>query len=347
MGNDLSEEVIYRKGQAIITHEEESNSSEIINSLMVGGSGDTLVIADHPTSSIDWGRREGFLSASNVPDEWAELLKYGELYLETASIPRKGITASVAKIEGIEPFKAYKLGDWIGWQDSETVRVKGITCSESDGGNLDFTLDLNNIFLEKEILMSQYIERLGQHTQKSSLSEPNNTAGSAPKNHNHRHGALTGLNQDDHPQYLTEERHAESDAHSFIQRVTSLKKNGEESITGDVALVAGNNIGINQDNNLKTLTISTLNSVAFRDVDSAMNKPITDYPANTISIDELATQDDWYKSAGGTLITYRGKDDSYAHQEYIPFVAGSITALEKYIRRWNVSAAVWGDWYKL
>ena len=110
--------------------------------------------------------------------------------------------------------------------------------------------------LEHEIRMNQLVERMSMFTQNSSLSTPS-TESPAGVSHNHTHGSLQGLNADDHPQYYNDERHA-ADLHTAIPRVSSIKRTGGNALVGDVTLAPGTNITIDQDDELKTLVISSL-----------------------------------------------------------------------------------------
>lgn len=274
-GTNKYDTVKYRPGQAIIRHQNQSDSSSMTNALLVEGESGSLIETAHPTSQTDWGRREGYLQARNIPSDWAKLQDYGQLFLRGAAQVSWGIQGTVVKFldsEGnkLKPFETFLLGDWIGWyippEGSDTegfdgkVRVKGITCEEDEAGALSYVLELNNIMLEHEIRMNQLVERMSMFTQNSSLSTPA-TESPAGVSHNHTHSTLLGLNSDDHPQYYNEERHA-ADLHSSIPRVASIKKSGGNELTGVVTLAAGNNISIVQDDANKTLTIAASATIA-------------------------------------------------------------------------------------
>ena len=270
-GADKYDTVKYRPGQAIVKHQNQSDSTNMTNALLVEGESGSLIETAHPTSQTDWGRREGYLQARNIPSDWAKLQDYGQLFLRGAAQVSWGIQGTVIKFidsEGIKlkPFETFMMGDWIGWyippEGSDTegfdgkVRVKGITCEEDESGALSYVLELNNIMLEHEIRMNQLVERMSMFTQNSSLSTPS-TESPAGVSHNHTHGSLQGLNADDHPQYFNEERHA-ADLHTAVPRVSSIKRTGGNSLVGDVTLSPGTNITIDQDDELKTLVISSL-----------------------------------------------------------------------------------------
>ncbi len=269
-GTDRYDLVKYRPGQAIIRHQNQSDSARITNALLVEGESGGLVETAHPTSQTDWGRREGYLQARNIPSEWAKLQDYGQLFLKTAALVSWGIQGTVTQFRDsngvkLKPFESFILGDWIGWtipsEGSDDVgfdgkvRVKGITCEENpDTGALSYTLELNNIMLEHEINVAQLVERMSMYSSNSSLANPA-TESPSGISHNHTHSLLNGLNTDDHPQYLNDSRHA-TDPHSAISRVSSLKRSGANALTGDVILAPGTNVTIAQDDALKTITIS-------------------------------------------------------------------------------------------
>lgn len=268
-GTDKYDAVKYRPGQAIVKHQNQSDSSRMTNTLLVEGESGSLIETAHPTSQMDWGRREGYLQARNIPSDWAKLQDYGQLFLKGSAQVSWGIQGTVVKFidsEGnkLKPFESFMLGDWIGWyippEGSDTegfdgkVRVKGITCEEDESGALSYVLELNNIMLEHEIRMNQLVERMSMFTQNSSLSTPA-TESPAGVSHNHTHSMLLGLDSDDHPQYYNEDRHA-ADTHSAISRVASLKTSGANALTGDVTLVAGSNVSFLQNNDEKTITIA-------------------------------------------------------------------------------------------
>ncbi|GAB6170805.1 hypothetical protein JCM15765_02830 [Paradesulfitobacterium aromaticivorans] len=274
-GTDKYDTVKYRPGQAIIKHQNQSDSSNMTNALLVEGESGSLIETAHPTSQMDWGRREGYLQARNIPSDWAKLQDYGQLFLRGSAQVSWGIQGTVIKFidsEGnkLKPFETFMMGDWIGWyippEGSDTegfdgkVRVKGITCEEDDAGALSYVLELNNIMLEHEIRMNQLVERMSMFTQNSSLSTPA-TESPSGISHNHTHSMLLGLNSDDHPQYYNEERHA-ADLHTGIARVAGIKKAGSNEMTGVITLSAGSNISIAQDDVNKTFTIAASATVA-------------------------------------------------------------------------------------
>lgn len=270
-GTDQYDTVKYRPGQAIIKHQNQSDSTKLTNALLVEGEGGSLIETSHPTSQTDWGRREGYLQARNIPGDWARLQDYGQMFLRSAAQVLWGIQGTVVKFTDskgntLKPFETYLTGDWIGWyippEGTDTagfdgkVRVKGITCEEEDEtGAVSYVLELNNIMLEYEIRMAQLVERLSMFTGDTVLSNPA-TESPAGISHNHFHSLLLGLDSDDHPQYYNQARHA-GDPHSALARVVSIKSPGEDALTGDITIAAGNNISVVQNDEQKTLTISS------------------------------------------------------------------------------------------
>lgn len=265
-GKDKSDEIIYRQGQGLVSHKKDTDATEVANVLLVEGDDGKIVEVGHSGSQEIYGRRESYLQARNVKQG---LGRYGQMELERSAEPKWGIQADIVEYkisdeETIKPFRNYDTGDWLGIyiaplteNDSgfdESLRVQGITVSEDDG-ILNYTLDLNNLMLEQQIQLKQKVERMDNHSKDSPLSSDKTEVG-ASRNHNHTHGTLKGLDMDDHPQYLTEQRHDSLD-HSFIQRVSDIKVQGEISLTGGVSLVAGNNIQLTQNNVNKTIQITS------------------------------------------------------------------------------------------
>ena len=269
-GSDKYDTVKYRPGQAIVNHQNQSDSSQMANTILVEGESGSLTETAHPTSQADWGRREGYLQARNIPNDWAKLQDYGQLFLRDAAQVNWGIQGTVVKFvdsqgNKLKPFETFTLGDWIGWyippEGGDTLgfdgklRVKGITCEEDDEtGALSYVLELNNIMLEHEIRLSQVVERMSMYSQNSPMAAPA-TESPAGVNHNHTHGLLLSLDADDHQQYYNQTRHA-ADTHNAISRVSSLKKTGATALSGDVTLAAGDNVTITQDDGQKTITIA-------------------------------------------------------------------------------------------
>ena len=294
-GTDQYDVVKYRPGQAILRHQNQSDSARIINALLVEGENGGLVETAHPTSQADWGRREGYLQARNIPSEWAKLQDYGQLFLRSAAQVSWGIQGTVAQIRDskgnkLKPFESFILGDWIGWfippEGSDTegfdskVRVKGITCEENpDSGALNYTLELNNIMLEHEIDVAQLVERMTMFSSNSSLASPS-TESPSGISHNHTHSLINGLSADDHPQYLNTSRHA-ADPHNSISRVSSFKRSGGNTLTGDLTLSPGSNVTLTQNDELKTITIAASGGGG-----SSYQNPIDEPPATPNAKDD-------------------------------------------------------------
>ncbi|AHM57231.1 hypothetical protein EAL2_c19500 [Peptoclostridium acidaminophilum DSM 3953] len=316
-GSDKYDVVKYRPGQAILRHENQSDSTGVTNALLVEGEDGSLVETMHPTSQNDYGRREGYLQARNIASDWAKLQDYGQMFLRSAAQVSWGIQGTVVKFTDslgskLKPFETFMHGDWIGWyippEGMDTagfdgkVRVKGITCEEdSETGFVRYVLELNNIMLEHEIKMAQLVERLSMFTKDSVLSNP---ATQTPANisHNHTHSTLLGLDADDHPQYYNEARHA-ADLHSSIQRVSSIKRSGGNALTGDVTLVAGSNVSISQNDAQKSITISSSGGGSG----TSYQNPIDIPPSNPHSMDDEFDDDtidarwNWVNQGSGAV----------------------------------------------
>lgn len=184
-GEDKYSSVKYMPGQAIISHQNQSDASNVVNNVLVEGKDGILAISDHSDSQVEWGRREGYLQAGNISDGLSE---YGQKYLNKSAYSEWGIQGTVTAFvdsngNKLEPFESYIVGDWIGWYihpegtdltgfDSK-LRVKGITVDEdNDMGFINYTLELNNVMLEQEIKMSQSIERLSMYSGNDVLANP-------------------------------------------------------------------------------------------------------------------------------------------------------------------------------
>ena len=294
-GSDLSQAIIYRPGQAILRTQKQTDSTKMTNALLVEGENGALVETTHPTGQASWGRREGYLQARNMADDWAKLQDYGQLYLKSAAQVNWGIQGTVlsfvnSKGQRLKPLESFLLGDWIGWTIppegsdtigfAESVRVKAISCEEADTGMLTYTLDLNNVLLEHDIRMNQMVERMAMFTQNSSLSAQS-TQTPANKDHNHTHGDLNGLSGDDHPQYLNADRHA-ADTHLSLIRVNGVKIAGADLLSGEVTFQAGSNVSLAQDDITKTIVVSATGGGGG----SSYENPIDEPPAVPNAMDD-------------------------------------------------------------
>lgn len=184
-GDDKFDTVKYRPGQAILSHQNQSDATKVINTLLVEGENGKLAETAHSTGQNEWGRREGYLQASNVRDGLSE---YGQLYLNKAAYAYWGIQGTVveyvdSKGKKLKPFETFLIGDWIGWHippesnDTEgfsgKLRVKGVTVEEdAETEFLNYTLELNNIMLENEIKIAQRVERLSLYSSNNVFYEP-------------------------------------------------------------------------------------------------------------------------------------------------------------------------------
>ena len=186
---DLHETVVYRPGQAILSHQHQIDTSKLVNEILVEGKEKQLAISTHPESAYTFGRREGYLSANNIQSGLSE---YGDAYLKRMALPQWGIQGTVAKFADengykLKPLETFGIGDWIGWNIppdghdpvgfSDKVKVRGITVSENEEtGALEYTLDLNNTMLEHEIKMNQKVERFTQFSGSDVLSTPSSSS---------------------------------------------------------------------------------------------------------------------------------------------------------------------------
>ena len=189
-GEDLHETVIYRPGQAMISHQNQIDAKGVVNEVLVEGGDKLLAVASHSDSQATYGRREGYLSASNIQEGLSE---YGQAYLNRVAYPAWGIQGTVTRFSDdqgnrLKPFESYLIGDWIGWnippEGSDelgfdgVLRVCGITVSEDDDtGELSYTLELHDTMLEHEIRLNQKVERMSQYSGSDVLSVSPSSSG--------------------------------------------------------------------------------------------------------------------------------------------------------------------------
>ena len=189
-GLDLHETVVYRPGQAIISHVNQIDAKNVVNEVLVEGGDKLLAVAAHSASQAIFGRREGYLSASNLQEGLSE---YGQAYLNRVAYPTWGIQGTVTKFSDdqgnrMKPFETYRIGDWIGWNIApegaddhgfdSVLRVCGITVSEDDDtGDLSYTLELHDTMLEHEIRLNQKVERMSQYSGSDVLSVAPSSSG--------------------------------------------------------------------------------------------------------------------------------------------------------------------------
>jgi len=350
-GEDLSTEIIYRPGQAILRTQKQTNSTKMTNALLVEGENGALVETTHPTGQASWGRREGYLQARNMADDWAKLQDYGQLYLKSAAEVNWGIQGTVlsfvnSKGQRLKPLESFLLGDWIGWTIppegsdsvgfSESVRVKGISCEEAETGLLTYTLDLNNVLLEHDIRMNQMVERMAMFTQNSPLSAQS-TQTPANKDHNHTHGTMLGLSADDHQQYLNADRHA-ADSHSSLIRVNGVKISGADLLSGEVTFQAGTNVSLAQDNDTKKIVITASGGGGGSIYDHPIDEPPAIPHAKDDEFDDTSVNPKWSwinqgtatweeQNGYGKLSMLSGTDHSRLFVQTIP--TGDFTATVK------------------
>ena len=189
-GEDLHETVIYRPGQAMISHQNQIDARGVVNEVLVEGGDKLLAVASHSASQTTYGRREGYLSASNLQEGLSE---YGQAYLNRVAYPAWGIQGTVTKFSDdrgnrMKPFETYQIGDWVGWNVPPegadelgfegVLRVCGITVSEDDDtGDLSYTLELHDTMLEHEIRLNQKVERMSQYSGSDVLSVAPSSSG--------------------------------------------------------------------------------------------------------------------------------------------------------------------------
>ena len=207
-GEDLHETVVYRPGQAIVSHENQIDAKNVVNEVLVEGGDKLLAVASHSLSQAAYGRREGYLSASNLQEGLSE---YGQAYLNRVAYPAWGIQGTVTKFSDdlgnrMKPFETYRIGDWIGWNIAPegvddlgfdgVLRVCGITVSEDDDtGELSYTLELHDTMLEHEIRLNQKVERMSQYSGSDVLSvAPSSSGGYSDSEVNNMLAAKANVN---------------------------------------------------------------------------------------------------------------------------------------------------------
>ena len=207
-GEDLHETVIYRPGQAMISHQNQIDARSVVNEVLVEGGDKLLAVASHSASQAVYGRREGYLSASNLQEGLSE---YGQAYLNRVAYPAWGIQGTVTKFSDdkgnrMKPFETYFIGDWIGWNIPPegadelgfdgVLRVCGITVSEEDDtGDLSYTLELHDTMLEHEIRLNQKVERMSQYSGSDVLSvAPSSSGGYSDSEVNNMLAAKANVN---------------------------------------------------------------------------------------------------------------------------------------------------------
>ena len=224
-GEDLHETVIYRPGQAMISHQNQIDAKGLVNEVLVEGGDKLLAVASHSDSQAVYGRREGYLSASNIQEGLSE---YGQAYLNRVAYPAWGIQGTVTQFSDdqgnrMKPFETYFIGDWIGWnippEGSDelgfdgVLRVCGITVSEDDDtGDLSYTLELHDTMLEHEIRLNQKVERMSQYSGSDVLSvSPSSSGGYSDSEVNAMLAAKANVN------HLHTDVYAEADhTHTFL-----------------------------------------------------------------------------------------------------------------------------------
>ena len=207
-GLDLHETVVYRPGQAIVSHENQIDAKSVVNEVLVEGGDKLLAVASHSASQTVYGRREGYLSASNLQEGLSE---YGQAYLNRVAYPTWGIQGTVTKFSDdqgnrMKPFESYLIGDWIGWNIApegsddigfdSVLQVCGITVSEDDDtGDLSYTLELHDTMLEHEIRLNQKVERMSQYSGSDVLSvSPSSSGGYSDSEVNNMLAAKANVN---------------------------------------------------------------------------------------------------------------------------------------------------------
>jgi hypothetical protein len=166
-GTDMSNSIIFRPGQAIMSLSSFFNSPDIFNVAFVEGKDGLCTIVSDSESITLYGRKETYLKVGDI---------YGPAldYYSYAMIASKGqLNWGFEMVVSWQYFKIgidYYLGDYIkiyvpehgqGSEIGSKVRVKGYTIScDNDTNIISVTLNLNNMLLEKIIEIDQSNQRL-------------------------------------------------------------------------------------------------------------------------------------------------------------------------------------------
>lgn len=184
---DLHESVVYRPGQAILSHQHQIDTSKLVNEILVETKAACHLYS--PAKRLYLRTAEGYLSANNIQSGLSE---YGDAYLKRMALPQWGIQGTVVKFADengykLKPLESFGIGDWIGWNIPpeghdpvgfrDKVKVKGITISENDEtGALEYTLDLMTPCSSIKIKMNQKVERFTQFSGSDVLSTPSSSS---------------------------------------------------------------------------------------------------------------------------------------------------------------------------
>ena len=122
------------------------------------------------------------------------------------------------------------------------------------------------------------------------------------------------------------------------------KKDNSNTYTVNIAFSIGNTVNhiykqtFNNSTNLwNTWVQLTGNRIEGNNVN--IDRPITDYPVNTVKINRISTGYNTPDGKAGYYKTYRHDNDQYSYQEWEEYK----THIKKY-RNWNTTTGSWGAW---
>ena len=276
--------VVLEPVTGLLEHTRVIKGASIVTSLLGEGADGEISVQEDTPAINEYGRREGYLMARDLSD--INLVYYTNKTLYLHNSPEWSDQISV-DVYPFAPFVHYDVGDYVALREPSadgltigaqgtpidatspigtSVRVVAITISADDNGKIETALDLNDFILDQEVKLQQWMDNLSHGsvdtTLSSESSEPkaaydhNHDADYSDIAHTHEHSDLTGLGDDDHTQYLNTTRH-DSDDHSGLAFVASLKKTAGTALTGAIELVAGGGIILTQSDENKTITIES------------------------------------------------------------------------------------------
>jgi peptidoglycan/xylan/chitin deacetylase (PgdA/CDA1 family) len=119
----------------------------------------------------------------------------------------------------------------------------------------------------------------------------------------------------------------------------ALQYKGNSVFSGEYTSSNSLIIGKDGSNNLKFRT---------KGFSTTMDAPITDYPAQSVTTNDIKGADDPLTGQGGSLTTYRG-NQYYSYQTYVTVGGVSVGNTDMYFRKWvnTDSTGAWGAWKKV
>jgi hypothetical protein len=122
----------------------------------------------HPDSIAAIGRREAFLSLGAI-ETVEEVDRVAGMQLAVVAFPRTAIATDLAPMgDADRPYFAFNVGDTIGVPDYGTgtisQRVRAITGSEDDNGEITYSPELGDLILEEQERTLQAVKKMADGT---------------------------------------------------------------------------------------------------------------------------------------------------------------------------------------